>query len=154
MAETHATTDRIGPLLMIEGSKTDRMRTLTLLGVAGLVASIAMAVFGLPPVDLHGPLHRMGIMDPLCGGTRAARLTAQGHLLEAWRYNPLGILATGAAALATARLAVGVVMRRWINVRVGWSPRRTRLALAVLAIATVLLEIRQQGRADLLLRPY
>lgn len=154
MADAQVTSDRIGSLMTIEWSKADRMRIITLLGVAGLVASIAMAMFGLPPVDLHGPLHRMGIMDPLCGGTRAARLTAQGHLLEAWRYNPLGILVAGGAALATARLAVGIVMRRWINVRVGWSPRRIRLALAVLAIATVVLEIRQQGRAELLLRPY
>lgn len=154
MANAWATTDRTGSLLTIEWSEADRMRIVTLLGVAGLVASFAMAVFGLPPVDLHGPLHRMGIMDPLCGGTRAARLTAQGHLFEAWRYNPLGILATVAAALAAARLAVGIVMRRWINLRVAWTPRRIRLALAVLAIATVVLEIRQQGRADLLLRPY
>lgn len=154
MNDAQATTDRIGSLLPIEWSKTDRMRIVTLLGVAGLVASIAMAVFGLPPVDLHGPLHRMGIMDPLCGGTRAARLTAQGHILEAWRYNPLGILATVTAALAVARLAVGIFVQRWINLRVAWTPRRIRLALAVLAIATVALEIRQQGRADLLLRPY
>ena len=154
MAGAHPTTDRVGSLLAIEWSKSDRVRVVTVLGVAGLVASVAMAVFGLPPVDLHGPLHRMGIMDPLCGGTRAARLTAQGHLPEAWRYNPLGILATVAAALAVARLAVGVVMRRWLNVRVAWTPRRIRLALAVLAIATVALEIRQQGRADLLLKPY
>lgn len=154
MADARAMTDGLGSLLTIEWSMADRMRIVTLLGVTGLVASIAMAVFGLPPVDLHGPLHRMGIMDPLCGGTRAARLTAQGHLLEAWRYNPIGILATVGAALAAARLAVGISMQRWINLRVAWTPRRIRFALAVLAVATVVMEIRQQGRADLLLRPY
>ncbi|MFC5175112.1 DUF2752 domain-containing protein [Nocardioides taihuensis] len=122
--------------------------------MAGLVASVAMAVFGLPPVDLHGPLHRMGIMDPFCGGTRAARLTAHGQLLEAWRYNPLGILATVAAALAVARLGVGIALRRWLNVEIVWTPRRARLVLGVLVVATVALEIRQQGRADLLLKPY
>ena len=130
------------------------MRWMTILGATGLAAAGAMAAFGLPSIDLHGPLHRMGIMDPLCGGTRAARLTAQGHLLEAWRYNPLGIFATIGAAFAVARLVVGVAFRRWLYVRVAWTPRRIRLALAVLALATVALEIRQQGRADLLLRPY
>jgi hypothetical protein len=154
MAGTQPTSEQVESLLILEWSKSDRMRVVTLLGAAGLVASVAMAVVGLPPVDLHGPLHRMGIMDPLCGGTRAARLTTQGRLLEAWRYNPLGILATFAAALAVARLAVGLVMRHWLNVRVAWTPTRIRLALALLAIATIALEIRQQGRADLLLKPY
>jgi hypothetical protein len=147
-------TDRVGSPLTLEWSPSDRMRVVTLLGVAGLVASVAMAVFGLPPVDLHGPLHRMGIMDPFCGGTRAARLTAHGQLLEAWRYNPLGILATVAAALAVARLGVGIALRRWLNVEIVWTPRRARLVLGVLVVATVALEIRQQGRADLLLKPY
>ena len=154
MVGTKATSTRVGSLLTIEWSSTDRMRVVTLIGVAGLVASVAMAAFGLPPVDLHGPLHRMGIMDPLCGGTRAARLTTQGHLLAAWRYNPLGILATLVAVLAVARLSAGLLRRRWLTVRISWTPRRIRVALAVLAIATVALEIRQQGRADLLLKSY
>jgi hypothetical protein len=46
----------------------DRHRWAGLLAVAGLAAGGAMAIFGLPPVDLHGPLHYAGIMDPLCGG--------------------------------------------------------------------------------------
>lgn len=141
-------------MLVVEWSKSDRMRVVTMVGGAGLVVALTMAVFGLPPVDLHGPLHRMGIMDPFCGGTRAARLTALGRLGEAWRYNPLGILATLAAALAAARVAVGTVTGRWLNIGVAWTPRRIRIALAVLTIATVALQIRQQDRADLLLKPY
>lgn len=142
------------PVFAAEWSKTDGMRLVTWIGLAGLVAAAVMARFGLPPVDLHGPLHRMGIMDPLCGGTRAARLTAQGKLVDALRYNPLGILATSAAAVAVLRLAVGLTARRWLNVQVAWTPRRRRIAWALLIIATVALEIRQQGRSDLLLKRY
>lgn len=140
--------------ISIAWSKVDELRIVTVVGMIGLAAALAMALFGLPPVDLHGPLHRRGFMDPLCGGTRAARLTAQGNLAEAWTYNPLGILATLAAAAALARLLVGLVGRRWLNVHVAWTPRRMKIALAALAIALVILEIRQQGRADLLIRPY
>jgi len=40
---------------------------------AALAAAAGMAVFGLPPVDLHGLLHHVGIMDPLCGTPVAYR---------------------------------------------------------------------------------
>ncbi|MCB0906248.1 MAG: DUF2752 domain-containing protein [Nocardioidaceae bacterium] len=128
------------------------MRAVTLVGLLGAAAAVAMAVFGLPPVDLHGPLHRMGIMDPLCGGTRAARLTAQGHLSEAWRYNPLGILAVAAAGLAVLRLVVGVLGHRWLNVSIHWSARGKWVTAALVIALLVMLEIRQQGHADLLLQ--
>lgn len=132
----------------------DQLRTITLIGIAGLAIAAVMAIFGLPPVDLHGPLHRMGIMDPLCGGTRAARLTAQGDLVQAWRYNPLGILTVVAAAAAALRLAAGLATRRWLTLEIAWTPRRLRVLMAVVIVLTVLLEVRQQGRAELLLRPY
>lgn len=148
------TTAHRSPLLTVVWSRTDGMRFVTIIGGIGLVAAVAMAVFGLPQVDVHGPLHRLGIMDPLCSGTRAARLTARGNLVQAWRYNPLGIAATLAAAFAIARAAVGVVGRRWFTLRFAWTPKRIRIAVAVLLVGTVLLEIRQQGRADLLLKPY
>lgn len=75
-----------------------------------------------------------------------------GQLAEAWRYNPIGILATVAAAAATLRLAVGVITHRWLNVRLVWTPRRLWLAIA--AVLVVLLEIRQQGYAELFKLPY
>lgn len=133
---------------------SDGMRWITIAGTIGLTMAALMAAFGLPPIDLHGPLHRMGIMDPLCGGTRAARLTAQGNLAQAWRYNPLGILATMAGALAGIRVLFGLVIRRWVNIRVSWTSRGTRIALGVCIVLLAALEVRQQGRADLLLRPY
>ena len=140
--------------LQITWSTSDRMRMITVGGALGLAAAIAMASFGLPPLDLHGPAHKIGIMDPLCGGTRAARLTAQGRLGEAWTYNPLGIAATFAATLAVGRLIVGIFTRRWLNVEIAWTRKRMRVALAVVVVLLIILEIRQQGRADLLMRPY
>ncbi|GAB2447939.1 hypothetical protein GCM10027062_31970 [Nocardioides hungaricus] len=142
------------PWVRVGWSSTDAMRIVTVGGVVGLAAAVAMAVFGLPSVDLHGPLHRMGIMDPLCGGTRSARLTAQGRLGEAWEYNPLGIAATVAAAAAVGRVIIVVAARRWVNVQVSWTSRRVRVAVAILVALLILLEIRQQGRADLLMRRY
>jgi hypothetical protein len=124
---------------------------MTALAALALAIAVTMAVVGLPPVDLHGPLHKFGIMDPLCGGTRAARYTAQGNLAEAWRYNPLSILIVVGAALALLRAAVGLLGRRWINVSLAWTrPRRRWLILTVLVLLAVL-EVRQQLRADLLM---
>lgn len=130
------------------------MRWLTIAGCAGFAVAVLMALFGLPPVDLHGPFHRAGIMDPFCGGTRAARLTAQGNLVEAWTYNPLGIAATVAAAAAAVRMAAGLVTGRWLNLNVAWTPRVVRIAVVVAVVLLVALELRQQGRADLLMRTY
>lgn len=135
-------------------SSHDRLWALTAVAALGLVVAATMAVFGLPPVDLHGPLHRMGIMDPFCGGTRATRLTAQGHLATAWRYNPLGIIAVAVGAAALMRLAAGVLTHRWLNVAITWTPGRKRVVVSTVVVLIVLLEIRQQGRADLLLQTY
>src|SRR6266851_1560891 len=67
----------------------DRLARLTGLAGVGLAAGAATAIFGLPPVDIHGPLHYAGIMDPLCGVTRGVRLALLGRVAQAWRYNPL-----------------------------------------------------------------
>ncbi len=137
--------------LAISVDRHDGMRWVTIIGAAGLSAAVAMALLGLPPVDLHGPFHRIGIMDPFCGGTRAARLTARGDLAEAWTYNPLGIAATFTAAASVVRLSIGLLERRWINVAVAWTPLLSRSVLIVAILLLAALEVRQQGRADLLL---
>jgi hypothetical protein len=36
----------------------------TWLALAGLVGAIVLAIVGLPSIDIHGPLHYAGIMDP------------------------------------------------------------------------------------------
>jgi len=140
--------DRPHPLLSASVDAVDGARFLLPVAVAGLLAAAALAVVGLPPVDLHGPLHHLGVMDPFCGGTRALRLTARGDLIGAWRWNPLSpLLAAGAAAYLT-RTGVGLATGRWLNLRVA-TDRRLWIPL-LLAIGT--LEIRQQALAPILMR--
>jgi hypothetical protein len=139
------------PLVRFQIEGRDRHWWLTVVALLALAIVAAMAVFGLPPVDLHGPLHKVGIMDPFCGGTRAARYTAQGNVAEAWRYNPISILIVWGAGLAILRAAVGFLTRRWVTLSVTWTPTRRRWAVAIVVGLMVLLEIRQQMRADLLM---
>lgn len=131
--------------------RRDHHQVVTSLAGVALAIAAGMALFGLPPVDLHGPLHYIGIMDPLCGGTRAARYTAQGQLGLAWKYNPLGILVVIGAAVVVARTLVGVLAGRWLTVHVGWSRRHMRWVIAVAGVLLIILEVRQQLRADLLI---
>lgn len=132
----------------IRWQSVDGHRVLTLLAVAGLVIGGALAVFGLPPVDMHGPLHRFfGIMDPLCGGTRGVRYAMRGEWGLAWAYNPASIpLVLGAIALVV-RHVVGMLSGRWLTLRIQW-PRR--IVLALIAAGVIALEINQQMHAALL----
>ncbi|ABL83291.1 MULTISPECIES: DUF2752 domain-containing protein [unclassified Nocardioides] len=139
--------------LRITWSPRDEWRTLTALAVVGALLAAAMALFGLPPVDLHGPLHRMGIMDPFCGGTRATRFAARGDLGRAWTYNPLGVVVVLGALGVLGRAVVGVASRRWLTVEVRLGRRGRQVVLAVVILLLVALEIRQQSRVDLLLVP-
>jgi hypothetical protein len=127
----------------------DRHRWLGALAASGLAAGVLMAVFGLPPVDLHGPLHYVGIMDPLCGGTRGVHATLRGEFGQAWRYNPLSVLLVGGAGAALARQATGMITGHWLNVQIV----RHRTALIILLVLAGLLEINQQAHADLLRAP-
>ena len=133
---------------------TDRHRWATAVGVTGAAIAAVMAIAGLPPVDLHGVLHHLGVMDPLCGGTRSARLAAQGRWSAAWQYNPLGIAADLAAALAVLRAVAGWLTGRWLAVTFSWTPGRRRTVLGLGLALLLALEIRQQLRADLLVRRY
>lgn len=138
-------------MLRLSWEERDQHRLVTVVALIGVIIAAAMGVWGLPPVDLHGPLHKVGIMDPLCGGTRAARYTIEGRLGDAWRYNPLGILAVAGAIAATARSALGLLARRWLTLTVAWTPRRRATTVTIALVLLVLLEIRQQTRADLLM---
>lgn len=139
------------PLLTVTWQPKDQHRLVTLLAFSGVAAAAGMAALGLPPVDLHPFIHDLGIMDPLCGGTRSARYTAQGRFGEAWNYNPLGIFTVLGGVLAVARALVGFVSRKWLTVGIGWTPRRLRIAFAVVLVVVAALEVRQQMRADLLM---
>lgn len=138
------------PWLSWTVASRDRHRPITMLAVGGLIVTGGLAVFGLPAVDLHGPLHQLGVMDPFCGGTRAVRLTMLGQWAAAWTYNPAGIIAVVGAVVLLVRFVVGSIGGSWVDISWGWTPRRRRAVILVAAAALVLLEIRQQGRADLL----
>lgn len=118
----------------------------------GVAAALVMAVLGLPPVDLHGLAHRFGVMDPLCGGTRAVRLAVIGQWAASWSYNPIGIpLVLGAMALLL-RAGFGWLTGRWLEIDVALSPRARRAVQLGALLGVLLLEVNQQLHAALLLR--
>lgn len=121
----------------------------TWIALAGLMIGVLLAVFGLPPVDLHGPLHYLGVMDPLCGGTRSVYLTLHGHLNDAVRYNPAGPVLVLAGVTVLFRAAIGWSTGRWIGVHV---PRR--IVIPVVVVALVALEVNQQLHVALLTQPW
>lgn len=138
-AVRRAADDRAGgSVIALSWSDVDHLPLLVAWVAIGAVGAVAMARFGLPPVALHGPLHNVGVMDPLCGMTRAVRLLARGDLVNAWRYNPgVYLLAVG---------AVAVVVRWWVGTTTGrWARLRMRPAGWVLLVVTiVVLDVNQQ----------
>lgn len=125
---------------------------LSWLMAASILSTAVLRTAGVPTVDLHGPLHRFGIMDPFCGGTRATFLLASGEFAAAAEYNPVVFpLALGLAAL-TLRVLLGVTAGIWYDVRL---PRQTRWPLfGAFVVALVLLGVRQQMHAELLVQPW
>jgi hypothetical protein len=117
--------------------------------VAGLVIAVLLAIVGLPRVDIHGPLHYLGVMDPLCGGTRSVYLTMHGHLRDALRYNPASPMLVLAAAALLMRTALGRATGYFLSVHV---PRRH--LIPVMVVALVALEVNQQLHAGLLTQPW
>ena len=128
----------------------DRYPWLTSVALITAALIVLLAVVGLPPVDLHGPLHYLGIMDPLCGGTRSVYLTTHAHLAAAITYNPAAPLVPLVALALLARAFVGRVFGYWIT------PSRPRRAVVLwcAVIALVALEINQQLHAELLTSPW
>ena len=124
----------------------DRYPWWTWLALLSAAMIALLSVAGLPPVDLHGPLHYLGIMDPLCGGTRSVYLTMHGDLAAAIRYNPAAPLVPLATLAVLARAAVGRLFGRWITP----TPPRGVVFFCFAAIALIVLEVNQQLNADLL----
>lgn len=146
-----AATGQAKPIVSLHRETTNAWVPVTVLAATGATTAVGLAVFGLPSLDLHGPLHFVGIMDPLCGGTRALRLATQGHWAQSWAYNPLGIPVLIGFVTLVLRAAVGLVTDRWYTLRVGWTRRRAWIAIAVILALTVALEARQQSIATLLM---
>ncbi|MGN2642160.1 MULTISPECIES: DUF2752 domain-containing protein [Nocardia] len=124
---------------------TDSVVWATWTAAALLAVVVVLAVAGVPSADLHGPLHRFGIMDPACGGTRSVYLFSHGDLVRALRYNPAGPIVVLAAALLAVRAVAGRLTGRWLTVA---APRH--LVLLVAGIGLLALEVNQQAHADLL----
>jgi hypothetical protein len=141
-----ATVARRGLPLGLRWERADRHPALTLLAAGGLLAAGVLAVVGLPPLDLHGPLHYLGIMDPLCGMTRGTVAALHGQLGQAVAYNPGSLLLLVAAVLAVGRWLVGRLTGRWLDA----TPRPTPLTLAVAVVVVLALWVNQQAHAALL----
>ncbi|GAA1981091.1 hypothetical protein GCM10009799_02700 [Nocardiopsis rhodophaea] len=127
----------------------DAHRWFTLAAVGGLVLGGLMAVFGLPPVDVHGLAHYIGIMDPMCGGTRSVWAAMSGDWAMSWTYNPLGIPLVVGAAATLVRAAIGAASGYWLNAYV----RSWPVVGAVSGVLFVALAVNQQLHADLLRTP-
>jgi hypothetical membrane protein len=124
----------------------------TLLAAALVVGAVALRLIGVPPVNIHGPLHFIGVMDPLCGGTRATFLLMSGDLGGAAEYNPLVFPLSIAVLGLLARAAAGLLTGRWLGVSLRLVSRRVLQAAAVLVLVAV--EVRQQLNADLLMQSW
>lgn len=124
----------------------DRHRVVGVLTVAGLVAGAAIAVFGLPPIEVHSPLRLFGWVCPLCGATRAVQALLQGDLHTAWAYNPIAFLVVAGGAAVVVRGLAGLVGGRWVNVTV----TRPRMVYLVGGLAFGMLWINQAQHAAML----
>jgi hypothetical protein len=135
---------------LIRVEAIDRYPWWTTVALATAAIIVVLAVVGLPPVDLHGPLHYLGIMDPLCGGTRSVYLTTHAHLRAAITYNPAAPLMPLVTLALLARAFVGRVFGYCIT------PARPRRAVVLwcAVVALVALEINQQLHAELLTSPW
>jgi Protein of unknown function (DUF2752) len=135
------------PVVLVR--RHDTRSVWTWIALCGLLAALLLAVLGLPPLDLHGPLHHLGVMDPFCGGTRSVYLTLHGDLRDAVRYNPAGPALVVAALALLLRAAIGWASRRWVDVHV---PRQLLIPVAVVMLAA--LDMNQQLHAALLMQPW
>lgn len=133
------------PTVTVERDVRDQHWAFTAVVLGGIAGALIMARLGVPPLDLHSPLHHVGVMDPLCGMTRATAALGRAELATAWRYNPGVFLLAAAAAVALVRVAVAAVTGTWWWARVrGWPVWVAGLG------GGVALEVNQQLHAGLL----
>ncbi len=151
MQGTHSTGRPPGPA-RLGWAPVDHHRQVTYLAVGGLLAGSILAITGPPPLDLHGPLHYVGIMDPLCGMARGVLCTLRGRLERAWAYNPASPLLVGGAVAVLARAVAGWRTGRWLTLALDRCRRPWSWVLPALAlIAVAALWANQQRHAALLI---
>jgi hypothetical protein len=127
-------------------ARADQHPMLAPLAATGLLAAGVLAAVGLPSVDLHGPLHYLGTMDPLCGMTRGTVAVLRGQLGLAVAYNPASPLLVAGAVLALVRWLVGRLTGRWLDATL----QRTPLTLGIAVALVLALWVNQQAHAALL----
>lgn len=128
----------------------DRLRPVGITAFLMVSGAIALRLSGVPTANLHGPLHFLGIMDPLCGGTRATFLLMAGDIEAAALYNPVVFPLAVLTLAVLVRAGYGVLSGRWLEVRL--SRTAWRVLLVTLAVAILALAIRQQLHAGLLMQ--
>lgn len=137
---------------MIVTVDRDRFATITWSVIALLCAAIVLRLVGVPPIDVHGLLHYVGIMDPLCGGTRAMYLLTTGDIEGAARYNPIVFPLAAAMVAVLARAVIGRTTGRWWHVQL---PRTvTRVLIVGFIVGMAALTVRQQLHVDLMTQPW
>jgi len=125
----------------------DRWPALTKASVALVALAAVFARFGLPNVPLMWPLHRLGLVLPGCGLTRGVVAIFRVDPARAWMFNPASFVVVLLAAALMSRLAVRVVMHRWLVLRLS----RHRLFSVLGAGAVMTLWVNQQSHAALLI---
>ncbi|MGH8872991.1 MAG: DUF2752 domain-containing protein [Acidimicrobiia bacterium] len=143
-----ASRDRSHPsAVAISWEGNDRLTTVSRLALVSIPLVVLLALFGLPPGDVHGPLHYLGIMGPTCGMTRGVMWTTRGDLFRAWQFNPASLLVLPTMIGLMARAVYGRVTGRWLNLRIRWRP----WLWIIPALVLLLLSIRQQLNVEFLL---
>lgn len=132
--------------LVLRWESHDRHPTTTRLAIIGIPILVLLALVGLPPVDIHGPLHYLGVMGPTCGMTRGVMWTSRGDFARAWQFNPASLLVIPTMVGVTIRMIYGL-SGRWLNLDIRWRPWLWILPAVVL----ILLTVRQQLHIDFLL---
>lgn len=139
--------NRASPGVVMFGWEThDRHPTTTKLAIIGIPIAVIVAIVGLPPVDIHGPLHYLGIMGPTCGMTRGVMWSARGDLARAWQFNPASLLVIPSMVALIGRAIYARVTGRWLNLHLRWRP----WLWIIPAVLIVLLSLRQQLNVEFL----
>lgn len=125
----------------------DRYPTTTRLALLGIPLTVLLVVLGLPPIDIHGPLHYLGIMGPTCGMTRGVMWAARGDLARAWQFNPASLFVLPTLLIITGRAVYGRLTNRWLSLHIRWRPWLWLIPAALI----LLLSVRQQLNIELLL---
>ena len=135
------------PVLRWWISDTEETRWVTLVSLVGMLAGLALVLNGGFPLDMPMPTHSFGWVEPTCGLTRGSTALIRGDFALAWRYNPASFLVVGGAVAWLVRTVVGLVSRRWLNLRV-----RPNAAIWIgLAVAVGALLVRQQSNAEFII---